>query len=68
MTRTELIHQLRHETWSGFQSMAERAADMLEADAKLREAARLALDALEYRGASSWKKRQPAIAALKESK
>jgi hypothetical protein len=34
MTRTKLIEKLRHETWSGFQRMAEQAADMLEADAQ----------------------------------
>jgi len=35
-TRADLIYKLRHETWSGFQSMAEQAADMLEADELMR--------------------------------
>ena len=35
-SREALIKRLRTETWSGFQSMAEQAADMLEADADLR--------------------------------
>ena len=32
--REALIKRLRTETWSGFQSMAAQAADMLEADAQ----------------------------------
>ena len=32
-SREALIKRLRTETWSGFQSMAAQAADMLEADA-----------------------------------
>ena len=35
-TRADLIYKLRHETWSGFQSMAEQAADLLEADELMR--------------------------------
>lgn len=34
-SREALIKRLRTETWSGFQSMAEQAANMLEADAQL---------------------------------
>lgn len=33
----------------------------------MRDALQLALEALEYRGASPWKKRQPAIAAIKQA-
>jgi hypothetical protein len=68
-TRTELIANLRelveYEGSPMVQQALSSAADMLEADDKLREAARLALDALDH--FDDVDKTEAAISALKEA-